>query len=350
MQVALMHITAHFKTPLPEKLAIFIDWFAGVPIFFSISGFLIAMSFDRNNSIKRYLWNRFLRIYPALWMCFLFSVFLLFIFGFLTKEWTNINLYLWSIFQFSGYTVGMHVLEKSIFANYGVGEVNGSLWTIPIEIQFYFILPFLLYTKIKNARYSIVFLACGASLFVYNKVIYLWAIREVSPQLLMLYFSVLPHLFSFLLGTLFYLNFESLKRYIDGKFHIWFLLYVFIRIVYRYFGVVEYYPMEQNIGLLLIYRIALVFMIMSFAFSFRSLSKKLLKGNDISYGFYIYHMLVVNAFVYLGYYGDYRYTVLAFLISIILGLCSWLFVEKQMLKLKYRSLFVSNRDNNQGCL
>jgi peptidoglycan/LPS O-acetylase OafA/YrhL len=43
--------------------------------FFGISGFLVAGSAARNN-VGRYLWQRFLRIFPAFWICLLVTAFL----------------------------------------------------------------------------------------------------------------------------------------------------------------------------------------------------------------------------------------------------------------------------------
>jgi peptidoglycan/LPS O-acetylase OafA/YrhL len=44
--------------------------------FFAISGYLIAGSASRNG-VGRYLWQRFLRIFPAFWLCLLVTVFAL---------------------------------------------------------------------------------------------------------------------------------------------------------------------------------------------------------------------------------------------------------------------------------
>ena len=47
------------------------DWFrylTGVPIFFTVSGFLITSSYMRNKDVKQYLVNRALRIYPAIYL------------------------------------------------------------------------------------------------------------------------------------------------------------------------------------------------------------------------------------------------------------------------------------------
>ena len=44
-------------------------WFPGVPIFFFVSGFLISRSFQNCASIRQYVINRILRLYPALVVC-----------------------------------------------------------------------------------------------------------------------------------------------------------------------------------------------------------------------------------------------------------------------------------------
>lgn len=42
------------------------DLFPGVIIFFTISGFLITMSWERSKTVEKYARNRFLRLFPAL--------------------------------------------------------------------------------------------------------------------------------------------------------------------------------------------------------------------------------------------------------------------------------------------
>src|SRR5579859_5243166 len=44
--------------------------------FFVLSGFLIARSFVSSPSVGRYLWRRFMRIFPGFWACVLISAFI----------------------------------------------------------------------------------------------------------------------------------------------------------------------------------------------------------------------------------------------------------------------------------
>ena len=64
---------------LPEPL--FLQWVPlgplGVYIFFAISGFLVAQSWQRDPSVPRFLAKRALRIFPGLLVCTLLSVFVL---------------------------------------------------------------------------------------------------------------------------------------------------------------------------------------------------------------------------------------------------------------------------------
>jgi len=51
-----------------------LDRFPGVPIFFVISGVLISKSYEHSDSLRDYLRNRCLRIFPGLWVCLVVSV------------------------------------------------------------------------------------------------------------------------------------------------------------------------------------------------------------------------------------------------------------------------------------
>ena len=120
--------------------------------FFGISGYLIAGSAARNNA-GRYLWQRFLRIFPAFWICLLVTAFL---FG--TIAWFHLNpalsrtcglhCYLTEPNGPLGYVIHNFWLQvnQSTIAKTGVlGGLlgfgwNGSLWTLELEFLCYLLL------------------------------------------------------------------------------------------------------------------------------------------------------------------------------------------------------------------
>ncbi|MCB1658576.1 MAG: hypothetical protein KDI39_10135, partial [Pseudomonadales bacterium] len=69
-----------------------------------------------------------------------------------------------------------------------------------------------------------------------------------------------------------------------------------------------------------------------------NLSKILLRNNDISYGVYIYHMLVINFLVYMGKVGQIRLVLLVIFTTYVLAALSWFLVEKPALSLKKKTI------------
>lgn len=114
----------------------------GVDIFFVLSGFLLSMPWHRAElkgaprpALGRYFLRRFLRIVPPYW-------FMLLVMGLLlagtTIPWTAI-----------GSSDGLEALLAHVFfvqylfpaTSGGFAAVNGSVWTLTIEMIFYIVLP-----------------------------------------------------------------------------------------------------------------------------------------------------------------------------------------------------------------
>lgn len=114
-----------------------------VDVFFVASGFLVAASLLTGKGIVEFFWARFLRLFPALLVMLLLTVFGLGIFftslplnSYLTD--TKIYIYLLknvTLIMGVGYQLP-GVFEGNPFRN----AVNGSLWTMPFEIKMYGIL------------------------------------------------------------------------------------------------------------------------------------------------------------------------------------------------------------------
>lgn len=148
VQVAFFHTSTHLRAPIDWPLplvVLFGEALPGVPMFFVISGFLISASWEKNNSWALYARNRCLRIFPALWVCLGVSIVTAAVFG--GVDFLRLEVLPWIAAQL---TV-VQFYNPAFLREYGVGVLNGSLWTIPVELQFYLLLP-VLYFALGLAR------------------------------------------------------------------------------------------------------------------------------------------------------------------------------------------------------
>ena len=133
------HSFALLGRPSPRFLA-WIDLGAlGVYIFFIVSGYLIAASWEQDPSLPRFFARRALRIFPGLWVCVLLTLFLL---GpLLTTRGLPAYFTDWRTWRYLG-NLGLYtsyylpgVFETVRYPN----AVNGSIWTLPIEFLMYLV-------------------------------------------------------------------------------------------------------------------------------------------------------------------------------------------------------------------
>lgn len=335
VEVLLAHGTAHLKTPLPSFVIDLLWWFPGVPIFFIASGFLISMSFHTNHDLKSFFRNRALRIFPALWVCLLVSLLVVTVFGYADYFWSKGAFWQWLVAQAIAFSSLAQILGGGLFSGYGTHDLNGALWTFSVELQFYLLLPFLFYVISKaSSRLFPLAVAFSGSLVIYLVTISYWSEGLIDNRVLIAYTSVFPHLFVFLIGVVAYLYFERIKGLLVNKLWWWISVYIAVRGILWQTGHVEYWVVEQNVLLLLLTKFLLAGVVLSFVFSFAGLSHRLLGDNDISYGVYIYHMVVINVLVELGVVGGFLPLAAAVLLTLTVGYLSWLFIEKPALSLK----------------
>ncbi|WP_152058528.1 acyltransferase family protein [Aliarcobacter butzleri] len=276
LQVMIMHTTAHILLEHDYTLNTFwtfiieiLSYIEGVPIFFLISGFLITMSYERNSNIKNYIQNRVLRIFPGLYVNIFLGVIILYYFGYLQF---NLEFFSWLMAQL---TI-VQFYNAEMFRGFGVGVINGSLWTISVELSFYILLP-LLFLVLKKQK--VFFIIIGLVSFI------IWnydfnSAKDVFINKL-IHVSILPYIFLFIIGICFYKFFDNVKSYIENKFGVWSIAFIIFNII------VYYFSLENNYFINILKWFIFSFFIFSFVFSFKNLSYRILHGNDYTYGIYI---------------------------------------------------------------
>ena len=333
-QVVFLHSKGHLHIKndyLDLFSGYFFGFFPGVPIFFIISGFLIYASLDKNkNNIKQYMKNRILRIYPALWVCIAICASLLLLADNNNEIFSSGYFYLWLIGQGSFF----QFYTPDILRFWGVGTPNGSLWTITIELQFYLLLPvlYMLLNRFKSGLwiFSILF---GGSIIV-NWILG-GMVNTNNLYVKLSAMTIFPYLYYFLIGVVLYRNWQKIQQYFLGKFFFWFVGYLMFSLFFSNRLGFDTSSHWVHTPINIVSDMILAGVVLSTAFTNIKLSHKILKGYDISYGMYIYHMLVVNVLVQYDYVGNLFFLILSWIITIILALLSWVFIEKPILKLKY---------------
>jgi len=282
----------------------------GVSVFFIMSGFLLALTYNKNPNLQHYSKNRMVRIFPVLWISLFISVLTLYYFGFVEF---NTKFFSWVLSQ----ATIVQIYNIEMFRDFGVGVPNGSLWTIFVLLTFYILLPilFLIYRK---SIWMIIVLFCVSFFF--------WIYDQTNSTTLfidkLLHITIIPYLFIFIIGMGFYKYFNYLKKIFEDKFLFWLMIFIITEFV------TDYLKYEPSILLYILRWILFSFMVFSFSFSFKHLSNLILKGKDYSYGIYIYHMLVINVFVQLDLYGEMKYFYYTILMTIFISILSWHFIEK----------------------
>jgi len=189
--------------------------------------------------------------------------------------------------------------------------VNGALWTLKIEMCYYFCVPllFLLFGKNNKYRNVSLIILYFVSLAYLN---YFESVGKISMA------KQLPGTLSYFIpGMLIYFNFDKFIKHKNSLFIIavltvWIDLFINIQL---------FSPMM--IGIIVLY----------IAYSLKFLNN-FGKYGDFTYGIYIFHFPIIRTFTTLGLFEDYNPYLMAFfcmLVVIAVGVSSWHFYEKRFL-------------------
>ena len=211
--------------------------------------------------------------------------------------------------------------ETDIFQGFGFGELNGSLWTISVVIQFYILTPFIYYfLKNSSKEKLILFIFFFLTINILNSFF-----NDRSTFFLkLLSNSFAPWLYMFVVGAMVYKSKKILNIIIKIPY------FIGISLLLIFYFLTKDYGWGNDINPIVFFLI--VVLLVKFAYMRLSFLKEL-KGIDISYGIYIFHMPVFNYLKYKN-FGQYKIIIFGFLLTLLFSLISWFIVEKPFLKSK----------------
>ncbi|MEN8189771.1 MAG: acyltransferase [Thermodesulfobacteriota bacterium] len=255
-----------------------------VDCFFVVSGFLIFRSFHRSSSIHSYLDKRIRRIYPAYLAVILISALLLPLLAahpvvsYLSFDWLK---YLGANLIF------LNFLEPNlpgVFINNPLQPVNGSLWTIKIEVLFYLSVPLIALLYRRRSKIRLFVLLYILSVTYSTILLALWQ-KTHNPNLLLIEKQLPGQLAFFLSGGLLYFYYPVFSRFTYRIL----LLGVIGMGIHLKFVIYPLYP------------ISLAVLVVFFTLKMPFLGNWGRFG-DISYGVYIYHFPLVQTLTVLGFF------------------------------------------------
>jgi len=333
-QVVAVHLISMMPGLGSEAALKALSLFPGVPIFFFTSGYLIQASWHAAPDPARYAANRLLRIFPALWLAVLFNLALILLFYAEPMAENAGTATAWLLMQMSF----LQSWNPAFLRGYGVGVANPALWTIPVELAFYIVLPLLSVLGARLRRPRAVLLAAALLSFALFVAVF-WrldpgntlelAVRKVLAQSPL---SFVTWLWMFLLGAGAFSMRTWLLPLVGGRFVVFGGVAVGVGVLSLGLDLPPWLHLPGNeIGLL--NALANGAACLSFAYSWTGLSARLLQGHDLSYGIYLFHMPIANALIANGVVGGVG-AGLAVAGTIACAGLSWMFLERRMLALK----------------
>jgi peptidoglycan/LPS O-acetylase OafA/YrhL len=216
--------------------------------------------------------------------------------------------------------------------------LNGSLWTIPVELAFYVAVPVIYLFLRKAGRDALVLLPLILLSFAIQWMAFLYPGNAPLALIIIKVVGVtpLPWIGMFACGIVAQRNISVIYPFVAGRFFLFLAAYAAIATASY---IIPAYPiLRGNLNFLgLLNFIALALLVLAAAFSCRSVADRILKRNDLSYGIYIYHMPIVNVLAQQNIRGAFGVAA-AVGGAFTLALLSWFGLEKPLLGLRRHSL------------
>ncbi|GAB1694361.1 acyltransferase family protein [Krasilnikovia sp. M28-CT-15] len=309
-------------------------WFTdGVLMFFILSGGMVYQSAERclaeQRPLRDYLRNRALRIAPAVYAYLAVMTVLLLVLGVIgLRDLAGASFLTW----FASTLALAPVYHPAIFHDFGVGVVNGSLWTIPVEVGFYLLVPILVVSSRRwgfRRMITVVILAALSGAIAYA---ILGGASATNFGVKMFGVTFVPWLIYFTIGLvmnrvwrrlpqhallavscgLVYAVCTSVRGSLDAPWSELLTLVSAIPLAYTTFWIGHHGP--------------------------RALAATTRRVGDLSFGVYIWHMPVINAMIWFGLsradLGGTGAVLTALAVTLLLAAISWHAIEKTALRFK----------------
>ncbi|MBS1635436.1 MAG: acyltransferase [Bacteroidetes bacterium] len=305
----------HASSEEPLRAVLHTDYSGSlaVYVFFFLSGFLVCGSYLRARHALDFLWKRVFRIWPALLVCLLLTVFVV-------GPWLS-TLTVSAYFSQADtwHYLGTNALLYTVTYNLpGVFDtnlvphtVNGSLWTLPVEVRCYIVMLLLGICRVLRKPLLVLILFAGLAIVYMQKQEWLdYFFTEYGSNLLLF----------FMAGAVAFLY----SRYIV----LWPVFSIIFLVLWLLF------KDDSGFSQFLFY-IFLIYTLLILASNRYVIAVK--PGGDYSYGIYIYGFVVQQCFACLfPSLGSYESMIYTMSVTLIIAVLSWFLIEKPALGLVHR--------------
>lgn len=322
-------VIAHFNIIFDYHIPFFISSYTAVGGFFSLSGFLLYGSYMRNSNLKNYLIRRSRRLLPAYFLivslCAFFLVF--------------VSTYKWNQYFFNSEWIRYLVFNLSflnflqpdlpgVFSQSDINAVNGSLWTMKVEIMLYLTVPIVLFVSDRMYKKHKFISPLKIFLFIYlisllYRVVFLMSYQNSHKGIyLILERQFLGQLMYFYSGVFIYFIYDRFIKYRAPIIFIGIGIFIII----------------QQIFYLRIFLSPIIVSALVIALSSFKGKWAIFNFNNISYDIYLFHFPIIQIFYQFRHVFKFNIPLifcLSLLFILILSLFSWFFIEKKFLPRKF---------------
>lgn len=326
--------------------------FLGVELFFFISGFVLFYPYARSifegtksPTLKKYAYRRFIKIVPTYYLSLLVMILL------------PLNFHIGDGNESFIYIIKHLLFINSLTPDTFFDNINGVLWSLSVEAQFYLIFPILVYFMTGFRRVFVIFIATNIFAIIYRNY------YNLRPNEISFMFNQLPGVIDIFIGGMItcYLVVWARNKFIFNKIHKTVFVVLSLLSLVAFFYMVSHFNRDalqiwqssNRQYFVFLFMGMMGFGCLSSGFWRKIVANKILVFLSlVSYNLYIWHdyiLLQLLKYRIPHFIGDsqhnnpsfnpFLYTILAFGISIAIAtLVTYLF-ERPLLKYGFKGVF-----------